>query len=161
MGNDDKLGFLTQVVQIIGKPLHVPVVQGRIDLVQDAKRCRTDLQNGKVQCRCHEGFLAAGEQSNGLHLLSGRLNPDLNATGQGILRILQQQLALAAAEHFLKDLAEIVVDLLEFGNENGGHLFGNIPDNALQLPLGVEHIVPLGSQVGIALVDPGILLDGT
>ena len=53
-----------------------------------------------------------------------------------------------------------MVDLLEFGDEDGGHFLGDVPDDALQFPLGGEHIVPLGGKVGIALVHPGVFLDG-
>ena len=82
MGDDDELGLLRQIVKIAGKPLHVPVVQCRVDLVQQTEGRRPHLQNGEVQCRRHEGFLAAGEQRDGLDLLAGRLDADLNAALQ-------------------------------------------------------------------------------
>ena len=85
---------------------------------------------------------------------------NLNAAGQGIFRVFQNQLSLAAAEHFFKGLPKIVVDFPELRNKNGGHLFGDVPDDAFQLPLGGQHVVPLGSKVRVALVDPGIFLDG-
>ena len=160
MGDDDELGLLRQIVKIAGKPLHVPVVQCRVDLVQQTEGRRPHLQNGEVQRRRHEGFFAAGEQRDGLDLLSGGLDANLNAAGQGIFRVFQNQLSLAAAEHFFKSLPKIVVDFPEFRNKDGGHLFGNVPDDAFQLPLGGQHVVPLGSKVRVALVDPGIFLDG-
>ncbi len=131
MGDDDELGLFRQVVQIAGKALHVPVVQGRVDLVQQAEGRGPDLQNREVQGRCHKGLLAAGEEGDGLDLLSGGLDPDLNAAGQGRLRVLQNQLALAAAEHLLEGLPEIVVDLPEFLHKNGGHFLGDVPDDSL------------------------------
>ena len=116
-------------MQIIGKPLHIPVIQSRVDLVQNTEGRGTHLQNGKIQRRSHKGLLAAGEQRDGFHLLSGGLHPDFDAAGQGIFRILQNQLSLAAAEHLLKGHAEVVVDLAEFLHENGGHFLGDVPDD--------------------------------
>ena len=160
MGDDDKLGLLRQIVKIACKPLYVPVVQRRVDLVQQTEGRRPHLQNGEVQRRRHEGFLAAGEQRDGLDLLSGGLDANLNAAGQGIFRVFQNQLSLAAAEHFFKSLPKIVVDFPELRNKYGGHLFGDVPDDAFQLPLGGQHVVPLSGEVGVALVDPGVFLDG-
>ena len=117
--------------QVLGVTFHIPVVQCRIDLVEHAERCGPNLQNGKIQCRCHECLFTTAEQGDGLDLLSGGLHTNLNAAGQGILRIFQNQRALTAAKHFLKDLTEIVVDLLEFLHENRGHFFRDIPDDAL------------------------------
>ena len=53
-----------------------------------------------------------------------------------------------------------MVDFPKFRNKYGGHLFGNVPDDAFQLPLGGQHVVPLSGEVGVALVDPGVFLDG-
>ena len=44
-------------------------------------------------------------------------------------------------------------------HKNGGHFLGNIPDDAFQLPLGGEHIVPLLREVAVALVDPLVFLN--
>ena len=147
-------------MQIAREPLHIPVVQGGVDFVQQAEGGGPHLQNGKVQCRCHKGLLAAGEQRDGLHLLSGGLHPNLNAAGQRVLRILQNQLTLAAAEHFLEGLTEIMVDFPEFLHKNRGHFRGDVPDDGFQLPLGVQHVIPLGGKIAVALVHPGIFLDG-
>ncbi len=40
------------------------------------------------------------------------------------------------------------------------HLLGDVGDDALQLLLGLEHVVPLVGQVGVPLVDPLELLNG-
>ena len=159
MGDDNELR-LFQVVQIAGESVNVPVVQSGINLVQQTEGRRPYLQNGKVQRRSHKSLFAAGQQRNCLDLLSGGLHPDLNAAGQRILRVLQDQLPLAAAEHLLKHLAEIVVDLSEFFHEDGGHFLCDIPDDALQFPLGCQHIVPLFGEVAVPLIDPGIFIDG-
>ena len=54
-----------------------------------------------------------------------------------------------------------MVDLAELLHKNRGHFLGNVPDDALQLPLGGEHIVPLPGQILVALVDPGVFVDGS
>ena len=79
---------------------------------------------------------------------------------RGLGGVLQNQLALAAAEHLLKGLSEILVDPAEFPDENIGHFLGNGLDDILQLFLRVEYIVPLAGEIGIPLVDPLEFLDG-
>ena len=159
MGDDNELGLLAQIPQIGRKPLHIPVVQRRVDLVENAEGRRPYLQNGEIQSGSHEGLLAARQQRDGLQLLSGGLHPDLDAAGQRLLRIFQHQLTLAAAKHFLKDDTKVMVDLLELFHEDGGHFLGDTTDNALQLPLGVQHILLLLGKITVALVDTGVLLD--
>ena len=54
-----------------------------------------------------------------------------------------------------------MVDLFKLSDEDGSHFLGDIPDDAFQLPLGVQHIITLGGKVGVTLVHTGIFLDGT
>ena len=54
-----------------------------------------------------------------------------------------------------------MVDPAKLLHENGGHFLCNIPDDAFQLPLGGEYVVPLLRKIAVALVDPGIFINGT
>ena len=161
MGNDDKLGLFCQIPQISGKPFYIPVVQCCVDFVQHTERCGTNLQNSKVQSDRHEGLFAAGEQSDSLQLLSGRLHPNFDAAGQRLLRVFQHQLTLTTTEHLFKGLTEVGVDLLEFFHEDLCHLSGNILDDTFQIPLGGQHIIPLLGQVAVTLIDTGKFLNST
>ena len=161
MGNDDKLCLLAQVAQIGGIPLHVPVIQCRVDLVEHTERRGPHLQNSEIQSNGNKCLLTAGQQRDCLKLLSGRLYPDLNAAAQGILGILQHKLSLAAAKHLLEGLPEVFVDFLKLRHKDGGHLLGDLTNDGLQFLLGCQNIIPLTSQVCIALIDTDIFLDGT
>ena len=48
----------------------------------------------------------------------------------------------------------------DFGTLSVDNPFDDIPDDAFQIPLGAEHVIPLGGKIGVALVDPGVFLDG-
>ena len=141
VGNDDELRLLAEISQITGKPLHISVVQSCINLFQKAEGRRAHLQDRKVKRNGHEGLFTAGQQSDGFDLLAGGLNFYLNAAGQRRLRVLQDQLALAAAEHFHKGLLEMRINFGEFPDKYLRHLLSDALDNALQLLFGVEHII--------------------
>ena len=160
MGDDDELGLVRHLAHIAGEAHHVGVVQGGLDLVHDAERGRPHLQNGEVKGDGHEGLLAAGEEGEHLEGLAGGLHPDFNATVEDVLRLLELQGGLAAAEQLGKGLLERLVDDGKLPGEDGFHLLGDVGDDALQLLLGLEHVVPLVGQVGVPLVDPLELLNG-
>ncbi len=160
MGDDDELGLIGHLTHIAGKANHVGVVQSGLDLVHNAEGRGTHLQNGEIQGNGHEGTLAAGQQRNGGQLLSGGLSLDLNAAVEDIVGVFQLQCGLAAAKQLQEGLGEGGLDGLELLGEDDAHLLGDLGDDALQLGLGPLHVVTLLGQVGIALVDTLILLDG-
>ena len=59
----------------------------------------------------------------------------------------------------LEGLAETLVNLLEAGQEQVGHLPRDLGDDIRELLLGLLHIVPLTAEEFVAGVDPLILLD--
>ena len=89
--DDDKLRFQGKSAQIRCEPLHITVIQRRVDLVQHAKRRRTDLQNCKIQRNGNKCFFTAGKERDGFQLFSGRLHTDINAAAQRISGVLQFQ----------------------------------------------------------------------
>ena len=118
------------------------------------------FQDGKVQSNGHKGLLAAGKQRNGFQRLARRLGLDLDAAVQNVLRVLQLQLGLTAAEQLHKGLLEALAEKLELLGKNFGHLLRDLPDDAGQLALGFLHVVPLIRQICIPSVDPLELVDG-
>ena len=139
---------------------HVDVVQSGLDLVHDTERGGPHLQDGEVERYGHKRLFAAGEQGDDLQRLARRLDLDLYTAVEDILRILQLQGGLAAAEELREGLAEGLVDDGELLGKNGFHFGGDVRNDVLQLPLGLLHVVPLVPEVGIPLVDPLELVDG-
>ena len=160
MGDDDKLSLIRQRPHIAGGTHHVGLVQRCLDLVHDAERGGMHFQDGKVQSNGHKGLLAAGKQRNGFQRLARRLGLDLDAAVQNVLRVLQLQLGLTAAEQLHKGLLEALAEKLELLGKNFGHLLRDLPDDAGQLALGFLHVVPLIRQICIPSVDPLELVDG-
>ena len=144
----------------MGKAHHVGVVQGGLDLVHHHEGGGAYLEDGKVEGNGHEGLLTAGQQGEHLQCLAGRLHPNLNAAIQDILRVLQLQGGLTASEELSEGLLEGLVEHSKLLGKNSAHLLRNIGDDALQLLLGLLHIVPLVGEVGITLVDALELVDG-
>ena len=143
MGDDDELRLPRQAPHVPGVPGDVHVVQGRLNLVHDAEGRGVDLQDGEVQGDGHKGLLSAGQQGDGFQSFPRRLGLDLNAAVQDVLRVLQLQLGLSAAEHLDEGGLEALVQKLELLGENPGHLPGDAADDALQVRLGLFHVVPL------------------
>ena len=52
-----------------------------------------------------------------------------------------------------------MVNFCKFRDKNRSHFRGDVPDDTLQLPLGVQNVVPLLGKIGIALIDPGVFLN--
>ena len=119
-----------------------------------------DLENGKIQRDGHESLFAAGQQRNRFQRLARGLDLDLDAAVQDILLILQFQRGFAAAEQFQERLLEAFVDDGELLPENALHFTGDAVDHALQLFLGLFHVVALAGQIFIAGIDPVKFLDG-
>ena len=118
------------------------------------------LQNGEIQGDGHKGLLTAGEQRQGLQLLSRGLGLNFNAAAENIVLVLQLQGGPAAAEQLQEGLLEALLEYLKLGGEDLRHLLGDLLDDAHQLLLGPLHIVALIGEVGIAGVHPVKLLNG-
>ena len=78
-----------------------------------------------------------------------------------MLRILEHERRLAAAEELQKRLAERLIDRLKLRGENALHLPRHIGDDAGQLTLGLEDIVPLAGKEGVARVHAREFVDRT
>ncbi len=106
-------------------------------------------------------FFTAGQERNGLDLLSGRLDTDLNAAFKRCRLVLQNERGLAAAEHFFKRFAEIFINTGKLPHKDFGHFHRDGGDYRFQLRFGVLHIVALGGQVFVAFGHAGIFVDRT
>ena len=69
-----------------------------------------------------------------------------------MLRILEHERGLAAAEQLQKRLAERLIDRLKLRGEDALHLPRHVGDDAGQFALGLENIVPLAGEEAVARV---------
>ena len=82
----------------------VDVVQGGLDLIQHAERRRTDLHNGKIQRNGHQCLFATGKQFQMGDDLARRLDRNLDARMENILRVGQGEVCRPTPKQFLKGL---------------------------------------------------------
>ena len=78
-----------------------------------------------------------------------------------MLRILEHERRLAAAEELQEGLAERLIDRLKLRGEDALHLPRHIGDDAGELTLGLENIVPLTGEESVARVHARELVDRT
>ena len=101
------------------------VVERRLDLVHDVERRRAGPEDRHQHRHRGQRLLAAGQQRQPLDLLAGRAGLDLDAGGQHVVGIGEQQPALAAGEQRGEHLAELA---LHVGVGLGEHLQDAVVD---------------------------------
>ena len=159
MRNYNKLRRFCQPPDVFCEPLNVHVVKRGLDLVEHAERRRPELEYRKVQRDGDERLFAAREQRQRFHRLARRADADVDAAAQHVRRIRQRQLGAAAAEYLAEGLAEIGVELGEFGRKYLLHAHRQLLDDLVQLALGGLEIVLLLSHEREALERLAVLLD--
>ena len=160
VGDDQKLRVGAELGKQFHQPAHVLVVEGGIDLVEDAERRWTDTVQREQQRHRGEGALAAGQQGDVLQLLAWRLGVELDAGFEQGFGVGELELGAPAAEqapeHALELAADIGERLLEQGARLGMDLFGDLAEIARS---GLQ-IVELAAQELVALVHLAKLLRG-
>ena len=92
--------------------------------------------------------------------LARRLNRNLYARMENILRVGQGEVCRPAPEQFLKGLQEIRIDLLKALNKELAHLAGEVADQALQLVAALLNVGHLCVHKCIPLADLFVFLYG-
>lgn len=118
VGNGDKLGLLVQSLQVFCEFIHIHIIQRRLNLIQQAKRRRADLQNGKVNGNGYKSLFAAGKGRQIFDDFARRLNIDFYARLQYVFALRQLQLRFTAAEQLHKNSGKMLVDLLKAAENN-------------------------------------------
>ena len=112
VADEQELSFFAHRFDEFCIALSVGVVERRIDLVQQAKRCRVKLKNGKYQrngCQC---FFTTRQQRNALVFLARWLGNHLHAGVQNLFAR-HSQLRITAAKKFGEHAAELLVDFVK------------------------------------------------
>ena len=113
VGDEDELGLVLDRLQEVEEAGQVDVVEGRVDLVQEAEGRRPVAEEGEQEGQAGQRFLAAREQDEVLDALARRLGDDLDAALEGIVRLEELDLGVAALEERGEEVSEVLVDLLQ------------------------------------------------
>ena len=98
MRDEYELRVLRHAAGILRVARDVDIIKRRFDLVEEAERRGSDLEDREQQRDCRKSLFAAREQVDILNILARGLNLYLNGTFEYIERILKNKLRLAAAE---------------------------------------------------------------
>ncbi len=159
VGDDDQLGDLTQLLEQADEPPQVDVVERGLDLVHHVERRRPGPEDRHQHRHRRQRLLATGQQREPLDLLAGRARLDLDAGGQHVVGVGEQQPALAAGEQRGEHLGELAFHV---GVGLGEHLQDavvDVGDDVEQILARALDVLELGRQEVVALLQRGELLE--
>src|ERR1700733_3912860 len=91
------------------KSLDVRLVQGRIDLVEHAKRARPVLKNCQQQGYAGQSFFAAAQERDVSRLLAGGASDDFDAAVEYVDPFFEHHVGLPAAKQLAKQRLEVLL----------------------------------------------------
>ena len=109
-GDDDELSVLGPLLDIVGHDGDVLEVEGGVDLVHDVERRRLVVVEGEDEGERAERLLAAAEVGDALPRFLGRPHAEDDALGEGVERVDQLELGVAAERDHLVHLLELPGD---------------------------------------------------
>src|SRR3990170_5972276 len=131
VADEQELCLLGHLAHQVAEALDVGVVQGPVNLVEQAERRRVELEHREHQRNCRKRLFSAREQMNGGVLLAGRPRHHLNP-GVEYLLSGHDQARLAAAEQDRKQVTEMLVYAVEGRLEQRARLAIDLADRAVQ-----------------------------
>ena len=99
---NNKLCIFCQLVQIFCVAGNIGIIQGRLNLIQQAEGGRLQVLDGKQQCYGGQGFLTAGELHHILQFFARGLGYDTDACLQDIRILIQFKCTFSAAEQLFE-----------------------------------------------------------
>src|SRR2546427_3604444 len=108
--DEDELSVLLHAAQHFYEPADVCVVEGRVDLIEEAERTRLVLEEPEHQRDRGERLLAARQQLDALEALARRLRDDFDAALERIVLVEEREAGAAAAEERAEGFLEVDVD---------------------------------------------------
>ena len=153
-----QLRLAAQLLEQPEQPAQVHVVERGLHLVHHIERRRPRPEDRHQHRDRGQRLLAAGQQRQPLDLLARRASLDLDAGGQHVVGIGQQQPALATGEQRRKHFAELAFHV---GVGLGEHLQDarvDVVDDVEQILAGRLDVLELGGQEVVALLQRGELL---
>src|SRR5687768_4577853 len=113
VSDDDELGVGLEAIEHPHEVADVLIVEWSIDFVEQTERTWLCEENPEQERERHERFLSARQQVNPLRAFATRRSMDLDVALERTGRILQSQVALAAAEQRHEDVAKVLAHLNE------------------------------------------------
>ena len=147
-----------QLLEQPDQPAQVDVVERRLHLVHHVERRRPGPEDRHQHRDRGQRLLAAGQQRQPLDLLAGRPRLDLDAGGQHVVGVGEQQPALAAGEQRRKHLLELAFHVDVGLGEHLQDAVVDVGDDVEQILAGRLDVLELGGQEVVALLQRGELL---
>ena len=133
MCNHQKLRFAGIGFHKVCKQHQVFLIQRRLNLIQNAKRCGPHFQHRKQQRNGRQRPLSAGKQRDIPRLFARRLRHDLNIAGKRVVFVLQNQFGVAPAKQQRENALKVLVDLFKALQKLRLHLLCQFFYHALQI----------------------------
>ena len=118
------------------------------------------LEDGEQVGDRGQRALPAGQQRQPLDLLARRPGLDLDPGGQHVVRLGEQQIALAAGEQPGEQLLELPRRIRVRGREHLLHPVVDLLDHGEQVAPGLAQVFQLGREEGVPFGQGGVLLQG-
>ena len=157
--DDDQLAGFAQFFEDGDEPAQVGVIKRGLDLVHDVEGRGPCLEDGHQQRHGRQGAFAAGKQREPLDFLAGRAGFDLDAGGEHVGGVGQDQPALAAGEQPGEDADKLPGGVLErLGKDLLDAVVDFLDDVQQVLAAGLQ-VFELGAEELVALLKRGELLE--
>ena len=160
MGHEDNLGVFPDLLEQVVEAIDVRLVKRRIHLVKEEKGAWLDQVDGEDESHGHKRFFTSREQTHVAHLLPRGLDFDKHAAFQRLGFVHEPESCRASAEENGKNDLQLFVHHLEGFREFLQGRFVDFPDSLLKGLDGIEKVLPLGGDEGVALFQGLVLLDG-
>src|SRR3954454_16867254 len=160
VGDDDELRALPQFLEDQQQPLQVGVTWRGLDLVEQVERGGAGLEDGEQVGDGGQRPLPAGQQGEPLDLLTGRPGLDLDAGGEHVVGLGEDQVALAAGEQAAEEVLELARGVGVGRGEHLLHPVVHLLDHGQQVPPGLAEVVELGGQERVPFGQRLVLLQG-
>ena len=152
VGDHDDLGLLTDYLHQIVEPMHIGVVQGRINLIHEAKGGRLEQEDGENKADGRQGFLATGQKAHAGQFFTWRVDHEFHPGLQGFIGIGHFQTRRPPLEQAREYLLQFFIDLVEGFQKL---LLGDaidFADHLVQSINGFEQIIALFAQEIVAIL---------
>ena len=158
VGDDDQLRRGAQLLHQQDQPAQVDVVQRGLDLVEHVERRRAGPEDRDEQCHGRERPLAARQQRQPFHLLARWAGLHLDAGGEHVRRVGEDQPAVAAREQRREHRLELARHVGVRLGEHREDLVVDLAHDRQQVAAGVLEVFQLGGEEPVALLQGRELL---
>ena len=159
MGDHEELAVLAQLLVDLQQPAEVGVVERGLDLVEDVERRRPGLEQRDQEGHRHQGALATGEQGEPLDLLAGWPGLHLDAGGEHVAGVGEDEPPLAAREQPREDVVEGRADVGPGLGEDLLDPLVDLRDDVEQVLAGPAEVLELLAEELVPLLQGGELLE--